>query len=519
MSLAGLICSLVVGCGPIEESDETLEIDDDETGSTAEALTAPADYRVSLSPNIINCVDSEDAGGDELLIVWTLERIKGGVIVDARMGAEQVFVESGQVVRASDPGVAFTPITMQAVAGEQVRYRFAFIDVDDDSDELEMLSQIMHASEIVNSGASLFLPVATPITGVIDTALHVAYGAWLFFDWLDENDELGSFTSSTYDVAQIAGGSGYNNVALSVGGDDYLYHNRANFSVQPLERAPVHVSLRSVSNLSTCVDIPNASVQSGTWLQSSGCNGSDKQRWFIQPTSNSSEVLVRSSSNGLCMALATGSTHATVSGIPIVQTTCTGDMSQRFSLIKDTTRTADLGNARALLKSSASALCVKVDNGKLVQRACATSDTNEAFELVVEEVVAGDYAVSGPGGTCVDIPNAATTPTTLQHHACHYGSNQRWRFETLGGGRVRVRSASSNLCVTASSSSNVSQAPCDGRASQRLAVRPRADGRFELYGDDARACIGRPWNPSQGAWLQKDSCGVYAETPWVFDRQ
>ena len=71
-------------------------------------------------------------------------------------------------------------------------------------------------------------------------------------------------------------------------------------------------------------------------------------------------------------------------------------------------------------------------------------------------------------GRCLDVPNGSTLDDTpLQQYDCIGVNNEKWSFEPMTDGRVRIRNMTSSKCVDLSGTATLRQVTCDNTDSER----------------------------------------------------
>lgn len=160
-------------------------------------------YRVTLLPPVIQAFETEDAGGDEIIATYSLERIRDEQVIGVSLERAGVYDEMcvrgscrfRNLVDAGSPGLPEAlrgrRVTLDIRRGDQVRVSVSLLDVDDDAEERRIFDDIRQAAGYVSQAAGFVFPAATPALGLINTGARIVGLLWEIGDLLDEDDDLG----------------------------------------------------------------------------------------------------------------------------------------------------------------------------------------------------------------------------------------------------------------------------------------------------------------------------------------
>jgi hypothetical protein len=184
-----------------------------------------------------------------------------------------------------------------------------------------------------------------------------------------------------------------------------------------------------------CLDVANASTQSGANVQQYTCQGQANQHFTLAPRLIPMHLIARHSTK--CVDVANGSLQNNAN---VQQYHCIGQDNQLW--YAQLVGIAPDGNTYYTIVSQNSGLCLDVagastaDNANVQQFGCSGAD-NQSFRFVAN----GDYfsIVNKNSGKCVDVAAASTADNAnVQQYTCNGGDNQLFRWETLVQRRVEL---------------------------------------------------------------------------------
>lgn len=134
-----------------------------------------------------------------------------------------------------------------------------------------------------------------------------------------------------------------------------------------------------------------------------------------------------------------------------------------------------------------------------------------ALELLYGEVGLTGMVVNLASDKCVDVAGGSQEAgAAALSYSCHGDANQRWQQADAGGGYRTLAAKHSGQCLTAEGTTDgarVSQAPCEGLASQQFLPQKFSDGSVRLVGRESGKCLDLPAsNAADGVPLTLYSC-------------
>jgi Glycosyl hydrolases family 11/Ricin-type beta-trefoil lectin domain-like len=119
---------------------------------------------------------------------------------------------------------------------------------------------------------------------------------------------------------------------------------------------------------------------------------------------------------------------------------------------------------------------------------------------------------------CLDVPSNSTgNGTLIQQWGCHSGSNQKWTFNSKGGGWYEVKSASSGRCldvagVSQDNGANMQLWDCSGGNNQQFKLTSVGSGFYLLTARHSNKCVNVYGNSTaNGARIIQWDCNTSAQ--------
>ena len=171
--------------------------------------------------------------------------------------------------------------------------------------------------------------------------------------------------------------------------------------------------------------------------------------------------------------------------------------------------------------------CLDVESGSLSPMAqvkayaCHTGN-NQLWQLQPDPLGTGSFYIRAKhSGLCLDVPNGSTGLVTLQQHACHGGSNQKFTLTDVsslsrGSGdylnrwhpEFLIKPMHSSMCLGKNSRNQITQTGCRTLSAEsfRLEVREFPFELWDIASVENGQCIDVPSGRAGSAALQTWTC-------------